>query len=88
MKSLLDEYDTRERNCQRRWNLVLKENLQLSQANQETQQQLKRQRDQLQHVIAVTERNLAEANLKVAHCQDEVDKQKAAEFLVAQVRQL
>ena len=46
LRRLLDEHQQRERTCQRKWNALLKENIQLQQKLTADGQQLSRQRDQ------------------------------------------
>ena len=49
---------------------------------------MQRQKEQLQLVIANTERQLVEANKRLAWTQSQGDKRAAAEYLVEQIRAL
>lgn len=68
--------------------MVLKENLQSQQTHKELLAQMRRQKDQLQQVITINERNLIEANSLVSQAISDEAKQKAAQFLVQQIRAL
>lgn len=59
---LIQEYDKKEKQCTRKWNALLQENLQLQEKVNSSNAQLKRQREQFQAIIATTERKVIEAN--------------------------
>lgn len=85
-RRIIDEMNKRESQCQRRWNKLLQENLELQQKAQGHEMQLQRHREQFQHIIHQTERKLLEANQRLAWQQGQDDKRAAAEFLVDQIR--
>ena len=87
LRQLLDEHEKREKQCQRKWNMLLKENLQLQQKANLDSQQMTRQREQFQQIIVNSERKLIEANKRLAWTQQQQDKRVAAEYLVEQTRQ-
>ena len=87
LRQLLDEHEKREKQCQRKWNMLLKENLQLQQKANLDSQQITRQREQFQQIIVNSERKLIEANKRLAWTQQQQDKRAAAEYLVEQTRQ-
>ena len=66
--------------------MLLGENLQLQESIHKTSLQMQRQKEQLQQVVANTERQLVEANRRLAWTQTQGEKRTAAEYLVEQIR--
>ena len=66
LKRLIDEYNRREKQCQRKWNTLLRENMEMQQKMALEGQQLVRQRDQFQAIIVNTENKVIEANKRLA----------------------
>lgn len=62
LQRLAQEYERREKLCTRKWNALLQENLQLQEKFNAQKQQLQRQREQYQAVVASGERKIIEAN--------------------------
>ena len=77
-----DELQKRENLCQRKWNKLLQENLDLQQRINGHNLQMQRQREQYQLIVQQNERKLLEANQRLAWLQHQEDKRSAAEYLV------
>ena len=86
-RRIIEELSKREGQCQRRWNQLLQENLNLQSKNDSHQSQTTRQREQFQAIIHQNERKLLEANQLLAAVTNADDKRQAAEYLVEQIRQ-
>ena len=69
MKRMIEEFEKRERQCQRKWNSLLQENLTLQEKIGSCKSQLQRQKEQFQCIIAQNERKLIEANQRLAWTQ-------------------
>jgi hypothetical protein len=82
LQKMVEEYERRERVCQRKWTSLLQENLNLSSKVQAGAQQLQRQREQFQSVIMTNERKLIDATQRLAQTQHQEDKRQAALYLV------
>ena len=86
LKRLIDEYNRREKQCQRKWNTLLRENMEMQQKMALEGQQLVRQRDQFQAIIVNTENKVIEANKRLAQSMQNPEKRASAEYLVEQIR--
>lgn len=85
-RRLIDELQKREGICQRKWNKLLQENLDLQDKVNGSKLQLQRTREQYQAIVQQNERKLLEANQRLAMLQHQDDKRMAAEYLVDQMR--
>lgn len=86
LNRLIQEYDKKEKQCTRKWNALLQENLQLQEKVTSYLSQLKRQREHFQSILSTTERKVIEANQRLAFVQHSEEKRIAAEYLVEQIR--
>ena len=85
-RRVIEELNKRESQCQRKWNKLLQENLDLQEKINGHNLQIQRQREQYQQIIHQNERKLLEANQRFAWIQSSDDKRNAAEYLVDQMR--
>ena len=58
----MHEYETREENCMRKWNNLLQENLKNSNKLNGFKQQLQRQKDSYQNILAKNHEQIAKLN--------------------------
>ncbi len=66
MTRLVQEFERKEKQCTRKWNTLLQENIQLTEKLNAQKQQVIRQREQFQSVISQGERKIIEANHRLA----------------------
>ena len=66
LRHLVEEWQRREKHCQRKWNTLLRENMEMQKKMELEGQQLVRQRDQFQAIIVNTENKVIEANKRLA----------------------
>lgn len=66
MSRLVQEFERKEKQCTRKWNTLLQENIQLTEKLNAQKQQVIRQREQFQSVISQGERKIIEANHRLA----------------------
>lgn len=69
MSRLVQEFERKEKQCTRKWNTLLQENVQLTEKLNAQKQQVIRQREQFQSVISQGERKIIEANHRLAWVQ-------------------